>query len=65
MVGRAGVTTMETKDIVIVRGAVPLIEPEVAVITADPLDTALTRPLPEIDIRALLETLQFTELLRF
>lgn len=56
---------METKDIVIVRGAVPLLDPEVAMMTADPFDTALTRPLPEIDTRALLETLQFTELLRF
>jgi hypothetical protein len=56
---------METRDIVIVRGAVPVIDPDVAVMIAGPFNTALTRPLLEIDARALLETPQVTELLRF
>jgi hypothetical protein len=65
IVGSVGVTVKETRDTVIVRGAVPATDPDVAVMTMEPFNSALTSPVLEIDARALLETLQVTELPRF
>ena len=56
---------MEIREIVTVRGAVPLIDPEAAVMITEPFDFALTRPLFEIVTRAGLEALQVTAPLIF
>lgn len=62
----AEVTVTETsRGELTVRALVPLILPWVAVITADPLDFPVVRPLFVIDATAGLETLHVTELLRF
>jgi hypothetical protein len=50
---------------VIVNGAEPLIDPEVAVMTAAPFDFAVSSPLFEIVASGVLETLQVAELVRF
>lgn len=55
----------DTRDMVIVNGAEPLIDPEVAVMTAVPFDFAVSSPLFEIVASAEFETLQVAELVRF
>lgn len=62
MLGVAGVTLMETSvAVVTVSDAVPLTEPEVAVIVAVPPPTPLARPLISTEATELEAALQVTE----
>lgn len=60
-----GVTIIETRDTVMVRGALALTDPEAAVTTSEPFDIALTSPMLEMEAIVLFESVQVTELLRF
>lgn len=62
MLGVAGVTLIETSvAVVTVSDAVPLTEPEVAVIVAVPPPTPLARPLTSTEATELEAALQVTE----
>ena len=63
MAGRGSVMAIDTRDVT-VKFAVPLTVPEVAVITTEPCDVPVARPLLEIDAIAELEVLHVTELPR-
>ena len=61
IVGTAGPTDIETRAIVTVIGAVPLIDPEVAVIVAEPFDFPVASPLLAMVAMAELDTLHVTD----
>ena len=64
-VGVAGVTAIETSvGPVTVRVAVPLTEPEVAVMVVEPMETPIAKPALEILATPGLELVQVTELVR-
>jgi len=65
IVGTAGATDIETRAIVTVIGAVPLIDPEAAVIVAEPFDFPVASPLLVMVAMAELDTLHVTDALIF